>query len=140
MIKDHQKFRLPDARGEHHIDAEVNWNDDPEIKDCKVIRLTMADGKHAFLKREDLNQILFAIGDEEDQRALIPQTLVTVHWRETVLQVKATKDIRKGEQITFPIKMSIPCSNVKQIIGDRHFKKGLKEAQAKESKTTILKP
>ena len=52
--------------------------------------------------------ILFAIGNEAEQRKMIPQKLTRVKWYETVVSVKATKDIRKGENITFPIKITLP--------------------------------
>ena len=131
MILDYQKFQIPDQNQANTIIAEVNWKpEDPATNESKIIRLTLPDGKQLFVKREDFNQILFAIGDPESQRNLIPQKLETVHWRRTMLGVKAKKDIKKGELVTFPIEISFPCTTAKQIIGDRSFR----HAVAKETK------
>lgn len=136
MITGYQKFQLPDINADKNsITAEVNYSDDPHVKDCQVIRLTLPHGKKMYIKRDHLNQILFAIGKEEDQRKLIPQKLSTVHHRQTVLGIKATKDIKKGEMINFPMEFAVPCDNVKSIIGhgawDKSTKQELKELENK---------
>ena len=137
MITEHQKFRLPDLAGTRHLDAEVNWNEhDEDTNQCKVIRLTLPDGGKAYIKRDDLNHILFAIGDVETQRNLVPQRLTTVHWRDTVLGIKATKNIAKGEMMNFPIKISFPCTNVRQVIGTNTWKKDVAREQKKDTLTT----
>jgi hypothetical protein len=116
MITEYQKFRIPDHSGKNHIEAEVNWNDDDAINECKVIKLTFPDGNKSFVKREDLNQILFSIGNADDQKKLIPQKIQLVHWYESKVGVRATKDIKRGEQVVFPVKFSVPCTN-KDVIG-----------------------
>lgn len=109
MILGNEKFQIPDVAKLHDFFAEVNWNPkDEETNACKVIRFTFPDGTEALVKREHLHAILFAIGSEEEQRNLIPQVSKKVRWYETVLSVKASKDIRKGEEITFPVKLSLP--------------------------------
>lgn len=137
MISDHQKFRVPDLNGKNHITAEVNWDEkDPATNQCKVIRMTTEGGEKLYVKREDLNQILFAIGDPDSQKQLIPQTLETVHWRETVLGIRAIKDIKKGEMINFPIKISFPCTNTREVIGEKAWNKEV----AYQSKRDIWTP
>jgi len=118
MIIEYQKFQLPDLNKKNHLKAEVNWSNDKKINESKVIKFICPNGEEIFVKREHLNEVLFAIGKPEDQQKMIPQKIVTVHWYETVLGVKATKDIRKGEMMNFPIKISIPCNNVKEFIGE----------------------
>lgn len=108
MIKGYEKLRVPDETKKHELLLEVNWNPyDEASKDCKMIRVSMG-GKSAVVKREHLNALLFAIGTEEDQRKMIPQVKRTSRWYETVVSVKATKNIAKGEAITFPIKLTLP--------------------------------
>mgnify|MGYP001575376999 CR=1 FL=1 len=133
MISDYQKFRIPDTKGNNHLTAEVNWNEsDEETNECKMLRVTLPDGETALVKREYLNQILFAIGKAEDQRSLIPQKFETVHWRRTTLGIKATKDIHKGEMINFPIEISFPCTNTKELIEAAPFAQSVKQEQKKD--------
>jgi len=138
MLTEYQKFQLPDQSNENNITAEVNYSEDPDVNECKIIRFTLPDGKKMYVKREHLNQILFAIGKAEDQRKMIPQKIRTVHWFETVLGVKATKDIRKGEMINFPIKASVPCTYVKELIGEAKFKDNYN--QETKNKSGIITP
>jgi len=105
-----------DKNGKNDVFFEVNWKDKVDINNCQVVKVTLGE-KEAYIKRDELNAFLFAIGREEDQQKMIPQKLTKVRWYETVVGVKATKDIRKGEQINFPIKLSLPAVE-KEIIGD----------------------
>lgn len=133
MITDYQKFMLPDQRGKNNMVGEVNWSDDSTSNESKIIKFTTETGETLFVRREDLNQILFAIGDPESQKKLIPTKVVPVHWRETVLGIKATKDIKRGEMINFPIKISFPCTNIQEFIGqDRTWQKDVAKEQRKD--------
>lgn len=117
MLVGYEKLRIPDETKKHELLLEVNWNPyDETSKDGKLIRITMG-GKSAIIKREHLNAVLFAIGTAEDQRKMIPQVQRTSRWYETVVSVKATKNIAKGEEITFPIKLTLPTIE-KEIIAE----------------------
>ena len=120
MLKQHEKFSLvnPDNASQN-IFWEVNWNpDDHATNQCKVIKMTLPDGSVKFVSRKVLLEILFAIGKPEDQQKMIPQTLETIHHYKTVLGIKATKEIAKGEMINFPIELSVPCAALQQdVIG-----------------------
>lgn len=117
MIKSHEKFRILDENKLNNFTAEVNWNEkDEKTNNCKMLRIIFPDGKECIMKKEQFTALLFAIGNEEEQRKMIPQKITRVRWYETVLSIKATKDIRKGESITFPIKLTMP-SEEEQIIG-----------------------
>ena len=117
MIKGHEIFKIIDENKINSFKIEVNWNEkDEKTNKCKMLRVIFPDGKECVIKKESLAAILFAIGNEEEQRKLIPQKITRVRWYETVLSVKATKDIRKGENITFPVKLTMP-SEEEQIIG-----------------------
>lgn len=118
MLRNHEKFKMLDKAGKNTFWIEANWNpEDENTNEGKVLKFTFPKGETAFIKREDLHQILFALGTEEQQRKLIPQTLTKVRWYETVLSIKATKDIKKNEQITFPIKITLPPLE-QEVIGE----------------------
>lgn len=109
MIKGHEKLRVPDeAKGRDFI-FEVNWNTkDSKTNECKKIRITHPDGGVSVIKREHLMAVLFAIGTEEQQRDLTPKVVNRSRWYETVISVEAKKDIKKGEKLTFPLKITLP--------------------------------
>lgn len=108
MIEGHEKFRMQDEEGGKTFYIEVNWRDDPKINDCKVLRFTFPDGSNVHILKEHLNAVLFAIGTADEQRKMIPQTIRRSKWYETIVSVKAKRDIAKGEDITFPIKITLP--------------------------------
>ena len=118
MIKGHEKFRVPDENKLNDLDVEVNWNPkDKKSNECKLIRVTGKDGSVSVIRKEHLNAVLFAIGNEAEQRKMIPQVERTSRWYETVVSVKATKDIHKGEEITLPIKLTLPTFD-KEVIAE----------------------
>jgi len=117
MLKQPEKWRMLDKAGKNNFWIEANWKpDDTKTNEGKILKFTFPDNQIAYIKREELHQILFAIGTPEQQQKLIPQTLTKVRWYETVLSVKAKNDIRKGESITFPIKISLPETK-EEVIG-----------------------
>lgn len=127
-----------DKAKQHDFFAEVNWEpENKESNESKLVKFTFPNGDTCLVERDHLNQMLFAIGTEEDQRKMIPQELETVHWRRTVLGLKATKDIRAGEMINFPIEISFPCTLAQEIIGEKH-KGGV--TPVRPSKILIPKP
>lgn len=71
--------------------------------------MTLPDGKEYFIEKEILLGILWVIGNREEQQKMVPQKLTRVKWYETVLGIKATKDIHKGEMINVPIKLTLPA-------------------------------
>lgn len=124
MLKTYEKFRMIDEDKKNDWFIEVNWKKDPIIAESKILKVTFPNGDVAFLRRELLNEMLFVIGKPEDQQKMIPQKLTHMKWYETVLSIKATKNIRKGEGITFPIKISLPPSQ-EEIIGKHKVGSGL---------------
>ena len=115
MIKGYEKLRIPDQNKTNDFFIEVNWTEERKIQGCKILRVTFPNGQEAYVKKDHFYAILFAIGNETEQRKMIPQTVQKVKWYETILSVKAKKDIRKGENITFPIKISIPAPSEEVI-------------------------
>lgn len=109
MITDYNKARFIDENKTGEFFAEVNWNKfDEKVRDCKLIRFTFPGGKTCMVKKEALLSFLFAIGSEEEQRKMIPQLINRSRHYETTVSVEAKHDIKKGENVTFPIKLTLP--------------------------------
>lgn len=118
MISGYEKFRLVDQNKSHEFYAEVNWNEkDPKSNQCQLVKFTFPNGDEAYVKREQLNQILFMIGKEEDQQKMIPQKIIQQRYLRTTLGITAQKDIRKGEKINIPVEIPLP-SIEQEIIGE----------------------
>jgi hypothetical protein len=131
---------LPDLKKRNHLKAEVNWNpDDPDTNLSQVIKFVCPNGEEVMVKREHLNEILFALGSPEEQRSMIPQTIQTVHHLQTVLGIRATKDIAKGEMINIPVDMPFACTNTAKIIGRAAYQKEVHNAAKKSKWSGLIK-
>lgn len=118
MIKGHEQLKVPDINKQHELVIEVNWNPkDPKTNECKVLRLIYPNGDTALVKKEHMHAILFAIGNEEEQRKMTPVKTTRSRWYETVVSVKAKRAIAAGEDITFPIKLTLPTLE-EEVIGE----------------------
>ncbi len=117
MIKTYEKWIMSSLDKKEKFIIEANWKvDDPKTNEGKVLKFTFGD-KVAYISRNDLNQILFSIGDPQSQRKLIPQTIIKKKWYETVLGITAQKNIKKGEKIVVKVKIDLP-STEEEIIGE----------------------
>ena len=101
MIKSYTRGEIKDLYGKKTgVKLEVNWNpDDENSNDCKVIKLTLPEGKDYYVKKEEFLSFLWLIGTSEEHTKMIPQNIVTKRRFEGLVKMKATKDIRKGENI-----------------------------------------
>lgn len=110
-----------DQGKEHDFFMEVNWNPkDKKTNECQVVRFTFPDGSESYIKREHLHSVLFAIGKREDQINMVPQKTETIRNYETVLGIKATKHIEKGETINVRVKIPMPIPGTRQeFIGSK---------------------
>ncbi len=109
MLKEYEKFRFVDEAKNNEFYAEVNWNPkDKESNECKLIKFTFPNGETSVVRKDVFNAVLFAMGTPEQQQKMIPQTTSRVRWYETTLSVRLKKDLRKGEMMTFPVKLSLP--------------------------------
>jgi len=126
MITEYNKLQLEDEAGKNNLIIEVNYKDDPEVNECKMLKLTYPDGKQAFIKREHFLSFLFVIGREEDQRKMIPKKLITIRKYQTMLGITATRNIKKGERINVTVDIPLPPIE-QEIIGEakRQLKRGL---------------
>lgn len=109
MLTSHEILRVQDLGKKNEVLFEVNWNPkDKRSNESKLVRMTFPNGDVCTIKREELNAILFIIGRPDDQVKMIPKVERRSRWYETVVSVKATKTIQKGEEITFPLKITLP--------------------------------
>ena len=120
MLDTYEKFVMIDKAKKNDFFAEVNYDGEsnPDSGKCKTIRFTFPDGREAFVERDHITQMIFAIGKPEDQRKLIPQKITRVHHYKSTVGVKATKDIAKGEMINFPVNFSVDCNIAEELIGE----------------------
>lgn len=107
MIKDHRRLALTDFsnRGNEVI-FEVNWNSSKRVKDCKHIKLSVGD-KEAIISKDHLWGLLFMISNDEQQEKMIPRVTVPIKSYNTVIQVMAKQDFRKGQMFNLPISVSV---------------------------------
>ncbi len=108
MITEYEKFEMQGLGESSNWLLEVNYNKNPEQNECKVLKITFPDGKLSYIKREHLMSVLFTIGRPEDQVDLVPYKIRKSKWYETIVSIKAKKNIEKGENITFPLKITLP--------------------------------
>lgn len=109
MLTTHEKFRMIDENKQNEFFVEVNRNPkDPKSNECKLVIFTHPDGTETTVKREHLISMLFTFGTEDQQRNMIPQRITEQTFYKTVLGIKATKDIAKGEMINVPVQIPLP--------------------------------
>ena len=139
MIFEEQKFRLKDENKKNDLFAEVNWNKTDAVYPCKVVRFTLGNEK-AHVSSAFLFAFLWAIGNPAQQRKSVPMQQTTVRHYNTIVSVKAKKDIHKGENITFPISISLPTKQ-EEVIGDvaRYYKIPKKAIEKKQSGILVPK-
>lgn len=117
-----------DENRQNEFFIEVNRNPkDPKSNDCQLITFIHPDGSETTVKREHLMSMIFAFGTEDQQKRLIPQKISQVRFLKTVLGIRATKAIAKGEMINIPVDLKLP-SIEEEVIGsikqfaDKHSK------------------
>lgn len=99
MLSEHRRLQLKTTRGER-LEAEVNFSENPKVKDCQVIRFHI-NGKELDIKRDELVALLMAIGDEGMQEKLLPIKIGTTRKVERMLtfEWQATRNYAKGDTI-----------------------------------------
>ena len=118
MLKGYEKLKLVDVyEKDTGVTFEVNWNpEDEKTNECKIIRVALRNNKEVFVKKDMFMSFLWVIGNNDEHMKMIPQTIRRSKWYETVVSVKAKKDIRKGDNITFPLKITLPTEE-QEVIG-----------------------
>ena len=128
MIENYEKFTIPDQSKKHNFTIEVNWNPEDELTNqCKILKCTFPNGDQIFVDKKHLIELLFAIGGPEEQRKMIPQKILRTRFYETMIGVTAKQDIKKGDKINFPLKITLPTFEQEAIaeLIPKGFKKQL---------------
>ncbi len=108
MLNENETFKVKDVSGKNPMSVEVNWRpDDEATNECKVLRIKMGK-EEAYIAIGDLRTILFATSSAEEQRKMMPMQMVTQRRYQTMLGVKADKDIKKGEMVNFKVDIPLP--------------------------------
>lgn len=98
MIEGYEKLRIPNTE-KKEVTLEVNWSDSEDVQDCKLLRITFPGQPPVHVKKEHFHALMFTIGNPEEQKNLIPQSIIKKRRFEGLVQITATKDIKKGEKI-----------------------------------------
>lgn len=114
MISGYNKAVLYDLKGKRNIDAEVNFSENPDFKDCLLI--TMGSEK-AIIPIKELYSLVFAVANQDQQADLVPvtQTEVVKYLKWHIVEAKA--DIRKGEKIRVRCEVNVPLTVVNGLNG-----------------------
>ncbi len=100
MIEEHRRFNLGLLDGSS-IEIEVNFDKSDKVSNSKVLRLFIGDKKYDVIAK-DLVSFLILVGDVSVKKELVPAKITKVRKTQRLLQYKfkASKDYRKGEEIT----------------------------------------
>ena len=129
MIEESQKFDLKDRN--KRIVAELLAVPDvtEELGEKQYtldeVELRIGD-ERARIALGDLRTILFALSSPKQQRDMMPLQMVTQRRYQTVLGVRAEKNIKKGEVVNFKVDIPLPPIE-KEIMMEatRQIQKGL---------------
>lgn len=126
MITDPEKFNVKDKSGKTDVTFEVNWNPlDEDTNECKVLKIRIGK-EETYIATGDLRTILFAISNPEEQRKAMPIQMVTQRRYQTILGVKADKDIKKGEMVNFKVDIPLPPIDKEIMLeATRQIKRGI---------------
>ena len=104
MIREHRRFSIQDTSGRgNDIEMEVNWN--KQVAGNKFIKFQLA-GKEAIISYNHLWTLLFMTANEKQQEDMLPTKTERVRIYNTLVDIKAKKDIKKGDTIRIPMSIS----------------------------------
>jgi len=68
MIREHRKLNVQDLsnRG-NDMSVEINWNRNPQVRDCKYVRIKIGNGPEGVVKRDHLFELLMLLADEKQR-------------------------------------------------------------------------
>lgn len=114
MLSEYNKAVLTDLKNKRNLEFEVNFNDDPDFKEC--VRVKMGS-EEAIIPLSEIYSFILIAGTPEQQDSLIPikQTLVKKIIKRHVVMAK--KDIKKGEMINVRCETNVPVEVVEGLKG-----------------------
>ena len=104
MVKESIKLNVQDYSGEgNDLEILVNWNE--AVKPAKYIKFSVG-GNECVVKKEHFLHLAFTLANEREQDKLIIADVTEVFNRDTMITIKASKLIQKGESINIPVTIS----------------------------------
>lgn len=100
------------------LTVEANWN--PSVTPGKAFRVKL-DGKEAIIERDDLYALMMLFGNEKQQEELIPVQQVKVRAITRMLKVRAQRDLRRGQVISFPYTYFVPEAIYERLLSSRDY-------------------
>jgi len=113
------------------LKIEANWNE--KVKPGKNFRFTI-DGKSAIIDKDTLYSLLMVFGDEREQEKLIPVSTSKVRMLRKRVKIKALKDVKMGEIITFMHEYPVASEIYDKIVFDENL-----QSTNKDGMGTIVK-
>lgn len=117
MLKNKNTVKLKDLEGKNKVIVDINFREtDPE-----VVKITMGD-KFAVVDRKELFGVALVLGKPQEYEELLDSSQkkeveVVNHTR--AITVKATKDIKAGEEVVFNIQYEVPKRIIEYLGGSR---------------------
>lgn len=99
MLSEHKILQLPNLQG-GIVEVDVNFSNNAKVKDCQVLRFKFG-GQEVDVKRDDIVNMILALGKEEQIEQLLPVNHHKVKQieRKLTFEFTATQDYAKGEKI-----------------------------------------
>lgn len=91
---------------------EVNW--EPSVIPCKKIRITLGSYEQ-IIDHDEFFSMMFLFGNEAEQERNIKITETEMRIVERMISVRAQKDMKTGEVLSFPYKYAIPESEYQKL-------------------------
>jgi SET domain-containing protein len=117
MLKNKNTVKLKDLEGKNKVIVDINFRkEDPE-----VVKITMGD-RFAIVSRKELFGVALVLGkpqEYEDLLELTPPKEIEVIQHTRAITVKATKDIKEGEEVVFNIQYEVPKRIIEYLGGSR---------------------
>lgn len=123
--RDSIKLLVEDRKNKNNLELTVDWKN---RKKGRYIKAQMGNLK-AELNKDQLWKAIFTIVEEHKQEMMIPTERIDTKHFSKWITVKATKNIKKGENIVFKTEFTISEEDAKAILrgelsdGDSKLKK-----------------
>lgn len=123
---------MNDVRGKRDMSAEVNFSDDPNLKEH--VKFTI-EGQEAVVSIAELHSFLMLVASEDQQSDLVPVNQQIVQKISKWHLVEAKKDTKKGEKFKIHCEVNVPVEVYNGLYGNM---KGWQEKR-KRSSIPIIK-
>lgn len=114
MLSEYNKAVISDLKGKRDLEFEVNFSEDPLMKECVRVKIGSED---AIIPLKDIYEFMLVAGTPDQQDNLLPikQTLVKKIIKRHVVAVK--KDMKKGELMNVRCETDVPVEIVEGLKG-----------------------